>query len=174
LPRLPNYPEDHRRRKGQFPRPIAHGQPCHGKALTDEDSLYPVALPDQTPSAFQVEKDRLTRAAAALFAGLGLRFGTYFPTGGKGGSYSVPPPGITGMGIIFASIFSGMEMIWDRQFGFLEETQIAQVARAEIMIGRTLGVATVATMQGPLSLLLPFLRNFGRTSGDWCRQRFWS
>ena len=105
---------------------------------------------------------------------LGYGFGPIFQRAGKGDHIQFPPPGITGMGIIFASIFSGMEMIWDRQFGFLEETQIAQVARAEIMIGRTLGVATVATMQGPLSLLLPFLRNFGRTSGDWCRQRFWS
>ena len=51
-------------------------------------------------------------------------------------------PGIIGMSIIFTSIFSGIEIIWDRQFGFLKETLVAPVSRLNIMIGRTLGGAT--------------------------------
>ena len=57
-------------------------------------------------------------------------------------------PGIIGMSIIFTSIFSGIQVIWDRQFGFLKETMVAPVSRFNIMIGRTLGGATIATIQG--------------------------
>ena len=52
------------------------------------------------------------------------------------------------MTILFTSIFSGIEVIWDRQFGFLKETLVAPVPRILIMIGRTLGGATVAVLQG--------------------------
>ena len=52
------------------------------------------------------------------------------------------------MSILFTSIFSGIEVIWDRQFGFLKETLVAPVPRILIMIGRTLGGATVAVLQG--------------------------
>jgi len=54
-------------------------------------------------------------------------------------------PGIIAQGILFTSMFSGTEIIWDRQFGFLKETLVAPVSRLEIMIGRTLGGATIAT-----------------------------
>ena len=46
------------------------------------------------------------------------------------------------------AVFSGIEIIWDRQFGFLKETLVAPVSRLNIMIGRTLGGATVAVFQG--------------------------
>jgi len=45
-------------------------------------------------------------------------------------------------------MFMGVEIIWDRQFGFLKETLVAPVSRLSIMVGRTLGGATVATIQG--------------------------
>jgi len=51
-------------------------------------------------------------------------------------------------------MFSGIELIWDRQFGFLKETLVAPVTRTQIMIGRTLGGATVAAFQGILVLLI--------------------
>ena len=48
------------------------------------------------------------------------------------------------MSVLFSSIFSGLGLLWDRQFGFLKETLVAPVSRMQIMIGRTLGGATVA------------------------------
>ena len=64
------------------------------------------------------------------------------------------------MGIIFTALFSGIEIIWDRQFGFLKETLVAPTSRLEIMIGRTLGGATVASLQGIIILLLSFIVGF--------------
>ncbi len=69
-------------------------------------------------------------------------------------------PGIIAMGIIFTAIFSGIEIIWDRQFGFLKETMVAPVSRYLIMIGRTLGGATVATMQGVLVFIIALCAGF--------------
>ncbi|GEM_PF-4402649 len=45
-------------------------------------------------------------------------------------------------------VFFGIEIIWDRQFGFLKETLVAPVLRLQIVLGRTLGGATVASIQG--------------------------
>src|SRR5512145_3108494 len=79
---------------------------------------------------------------------MGYGFGPVFQKAGEGNYIQFLAPGIIGMSIIFTAIFSGMEIIWDRQFGFLKETLVAPVSRINIMIGRTLGGATVATLQG--------------------------
>jgi ABC-2 type transport system permease protein len=91
---------------------------------------------------------------------LGYGFGPVFKQAGQGNYIQFLVPGIIGMSIIFTSIFSGMEIIWDRQFGFLKETLVAPVSRLNIMIGRTLGGATVATMQGSLVLLISLIAGF--------------
>jgi ABC-2 type transport system permease protein len=64
------------------------------------------------------------------------------------------------MTVLFTSVFNGMEIIWDKQFGFLKETLVAPVPRFVIMIGRTLGGATVAVFQGLVVLGLSFLVGF--------------
>jgi ABC-2 type transport system permease protein len=79
---------------------------------------------------------------------LGYGFGSIYQRAGQGNYLNFLAPGIIGMSIIFTSIFSGMEVIMDRQFGFLKETLVAPMSRFHIMIGRTLGGATVATFQG--------------------------
>ena len=56
------------------------------------------------------------------------------------------------MSVLFTSIFSGIGLLWDRQFGFLKETLVAPVPRLHIMVGRTLGGATIAMIQGTLVL----------------------
>jgi ABC-2 type transport system permease protein len=64
------------------------------------------------------------------------------------------------MGILFTSIFSGIGLLWDRQFGFLKETLVAPVPRLQIMAGRTLGGATIAIIQGTLVLIVCLLAGF--------------
>ncbi len=91
---------------------------------------------------------------------LGFGFGPVFSKAGEGNYIQFLVPGIMSMTIIFTSIFSGMEIIWDRQFGFLKETLVAPVPRLNIMVGRTLGGATIATMQGTLVLLLSLIAGF--------------
>jgi ABC-2 type transport system permease protein len=91
---------------------------------------------------------------------LGSGFGPVFKQAGQGDYIQFLVPGIIGMSIIFTSIFSGMEIIWDRQFGFLKETLVAPVSRFNIMIGRTLGGATVAALQGTLVMLISLVARF--------------
>jgi ABC-2 type transport system permease protein len=89
----------------------------------------------------------------------GYGFGnTFSQAGGNYLSYLVP--GIVGMSIIFTAIFSGMEVIWDRQFGFLKETLVAPISRFDVMFGRTVGGATVATIQGMIVLLISLVFSF--------------
>ncbi len=90
----------------------------------------------------------------------GFGFGSVFSKAGQGNYIQFLAPGIIAMSILFTAIFTGIEVIWDRQFGFLKETLVAPVARIYIMIGRTLGGATVATIQGVLVLVLTTLVGF--------------
>jgi ABC-2 type transport system permease protein len=64
------------------------------------------------------------------------------------------------MGVLFTSMFSGIGLLWDRQFGFLKETLVAPVPRLHIMIGRTLGGATIAMIQGLLVLVVCIIAGF--------------
>jgi len=91
---------------------------------------------------------------------MGYGFGSVFQKAGQGNYLNFLTPGIIGMSIIFTSIFSGMEIIWDRQFGFLKEILVAPMPRLNIMIGRTLGGATVATIQGLVVFLLSLIFGF--------------
>ena len=64
------------------------------------------------------------------------------------------------MAVLFSSIFSGIALLWDRQFGFLKETLVAPVPRLEIMIGRTLGSATTSMIQGLLVSIVCLIAGF--------------
>lgn len=91
---------------------------------------------------------------------LGFGFGPIFQKAGGGNYLEFLAPGVIAQGILFTAIFSGIELIWDRQFGFLKETLVAPVSRFEIMIGRTLGGATIATVQGIIVFLLTLVIGF--------------
>jgi ABC-2 type transport system permease protein len=66
-------------------------------------------------------------------------------------------PGILGMTLLFTSVFSGISVIWDREFGFLKEILVAPVSRPTIVIGKALGSGTSALIQGTLLLPLSYL-----------------
>lgn len=91
---------------------------------------------------------------------LGFGFGPIYQKAGGGNYIQFLAPGIISMAILFTAVFSGIEIIWDRQFGFLKETLVAPVSRYCIMIGRTLGGATVAMIQGMIVLLLAVIVGF--------------
>jgi len=85
---------------------------------------------------------------------LGFGFGPIYARAGGGNYIQFLAPGVIAMGILFTAMFSGIEVLWDRQFGFLKETLVAPVPRLQVMLGRTLGGATVATLQGTIVFLL--------------------
>ena len=63
-------------------------------------------------------------------------------------------PGMVAMSVLFTSVFSGIQIIWDKQFGFLKETLVAPVSRLEIMFGQTVGGASTAVIQGIILMVL--------------------
>ena len=63
-------------------------------------------------------------------------------------------PGILATSTLFTAIFSAISIVWDREFGFLREMLVAPVRRSSIIVGKALGGATVATVQGVLVLAL--------------------
>ncbi|MFA5871169.1 MAG: ABC transporter permease [Parcubacteria group bacterium] len=91
---------------------------------------------------------------------LGYGFGPIYQRAGGGNYIQFLAPGIIAMSVLFTSVFSGIEIIWDKQFGFLKETLVAPVSRMEIMIGRTFGGATVALLQGVIVFLISLAVGF--------------
>ncbi|HTQ60355.1 MAG TPA: ABC transporter permease [Candidatus Solibacter sp.] len=91
---------------------------------------------------------------------LGFGLGPVFKKAGGGSYLQFMAPGIIGMAVLFTSVFSGIALLWDRQFGFLKETLVAPVPRINVMIGRTLGGATVAMLQGLLIIVVCLIAGF--------------
>lgn len=63
-------------------------------------------------------------------------------------------PGIMAMSVVTTAIFSGISIVWDREFGFLREMLVAPTSRASLALGKTAGGATVAAVQGTIMLVL--------------------
>ncbi len=91
---------------------------------------------------------------------LGFGLGPTFQKAGQGNYFQFLAPGVISMAILFTSIFAGIQVIWDKQFGFLKETLVAPVSRLNIMLGKTLGGATIAVVQGIVVLILASIFGF--------------
>ena len=89
---------------------------------------------------------------------LGFSLGPVFQRAGMGSYLQFMAPGVISMTVLFTSMFSGIAMLWDRQFGFLKETLVAPVPRLEIMLGRTLGV------QGTIIFVFTLIAGFRPSS----------
>jgi ABC-2 type transport system permease protein len=63
-------------------------------------------------------------------------------------------PGALSMAVLFTAMFSAASIVWDREFGFLREMMVAPVRRSSIVIGKALGGATVASLQGVILICL--------------------
>lgn len=94
-----------------------------------------------------------------LFA-FGFGFSPIFERAGGGDYIQFLSPGIIAMTVLFTAIFTGVEVIWDKQFGFMKETLVAPVKRSHIMIGKTLGGATVAAIQGVIVFAVTLIAGF--------------
>jgi ABC-2 type transport system permease protein len=91
---------------------------------------------------------------------LGFGLGPVFQKAGEGSYLQFVAPGVIGMSVLFSSIFSGFGLLWDRQFGFLKETLVAPAPRTLIMVGRTLGGATTALIQGTFVFIVCLIAGF--------------
>jgi ABC-2 type transport system permease protein len=126
------------------------------------DIIYTIWL--RNMKRFLRSKSRIVGSIAMplfflLFLGVGLNSVVQLP--GLGENYIVfLIPGMVAMSVLFTSVFSGIQIIWDKQFGFLKETLVAPVSRLEIMSGQTLGGATTAVIQGSMILVLSMFVGF--------------
>jgi len=63
-------------------------------------------------------------------------------------------PGVLAMSVLFTAVFSSMSIVWDREFGFLKEIQVAPIPRSAVAIGKALGGSSVAIVQSSVLLIL--------------------
>jgi ABC-2 type transport system permease protein len=117
---------------------------------------------------------RCIRSRARIFAALGqpllilfiLGFGVepIFQKAGQGSYIQFVSPGVVGMALLSTSVLSGLRLVWDRQFGILKATFVAPEPRILVMFGRTLGGATIALVQGLITMVACLVAGF-RPSG---------
>jgi len=85
---------------------------------------------------------------------MGTGFGGAFRYRGEISYAAFIGPGIVAMSLLFSSMFGGMNVMWDRQFGFLKEILVAPVSRMAIMAGQTLGTVTTSMLKGVVFLVV--------------------
>ncbi len=93
------------------------------------------------------------------FLGMGFRR-AQIPSLGDMSYIDFLAPGVVSMVVLFTGTFSGVSIVWDRQFGFLREIMVSPISRTTIALGRTLGGATTAIIQGLLMLFISFVIGF--------------
>jgi len=96
-------------------------------------------------------KARIISSVAQSFfflAIFGVGLGGFIGGVGKVSYLSYLAPGIICMGLLFGSVFSGVSVIFDRQCGFMKEMLVAPVSRTSIILGKILGGAVTASIQG--------------------------
>src|SRR5436190_11317005 len=94
------------------------------------------------------------------FLTLGFGFNALFQQAGRGSYIQFVVPGVVAQTILFTSIFWGVNIMWDKQFGFLKETLVAPVSRLKVMLGGSLGGATIAVIQGCVLFIIALIFGF--------------
>jgi ABC-2 type transport system permease protein len=91
-----------------------------------------------------------------VIMGIGLSSSIVIP-GMPEDYFSFIGPGVIGMTLLFSSIFSGISVIWEKQFGFLKEILVAPVSRTTIVFGKIFGSVTISMFNGILILIIAIL-----------------
>lgn len=84
----------------------------------------------------------------------GVGLGSVFKLAGGISYITYIGPGVMGMTLLFTSIFAGVNVIWDKQFGFLKEIMVAPVPRVGIVLGKIAGSSTLAIMNSLIILIV--------------------
>lgn len=63
-------------------------------------------------------------------------------------------PGVVAMTVLMTALMSGLSIVWDREIGFLREVLVAPLSRSGIVVGKAVGGAAVAVLQGVVMLVL--------------------
>jgi ABC-2 type transport system permease protein len=68
-------------------------------------------------------------------------------------------PGMIGMTVLFASIFSAISIVWDREFGFLKEILVAPISRFSVVFGKAMAGTSISLIQ--VLLMMVFIPVLG-------------
>jgi hypothetical protein len=112
----------HPRGRGGTGRPHAHHAP--GMARSAVSAVFILWL-RQLKRYFRSRARRIGWLGHPILFLLALGFGPA-PTSARGDYVQFLAPGIMTMAVLFTAVFSGIEIIWDRLFGFLKETLVAR------------------------------------------------
>src|SRR4051812_40937123 len=81
---------------------------------------------------------------------LGYGLGAVYKKAGEGNYLEFLVPGIIIQTLLFSGVFWGIQILFDKRFGFLKEMLVAPVARTKILLGNALGGATICMIQALL------------------------
>jgi ABC-2 type transport system permease protein len=87
---------------------------------------------------------------------LGYGIGSVYKKAGQGNYIEFLVPGIIIQTLLFSGVFWGIQILFDKRFGFLKEMLVAPVSRTRILLGNALGGATISLMQAILLLAISF------------------
>jgi len=91
---------------------------------------------------------------------LGYGLGSVYKRAGQGNYLQFLVPGIIVQTILFSGVFWGIQILFDKRFGFLKEMLVAPVSRVRILLGNSLGGATISFLQGVFVLLISIALGF--------------
>lgn len=91
---------------------------------------------------------------------LGYGLGAVYKRAGQGNYLEFLVPGIIVQTLLFSGVFWGIQILFDKRFGFLKEMLVAPVTRLRILLGNALGGATISLIQALLLFLISFVLGF--------------
>lgn len=91
---------------------------------------------------------------------LGYGIGSVYKKAGQGNYIEFLVPGIIIQTLLFSGVFWGIQILFDKRFGFLKEMLVAPVSRLRILLGNALGGSTISLIQGVLVFVIAFLLGF--------------
>lgn len=100
-----------------------------------------------------------------LMLALGYGIGAIYRKAGEGNYLNFLVPGIITQTVLLSAVFWGIIILQDKRFGFLAEMLVAPVSRIKILMGSTLGGATISIMQGLIVFVVSII--FGFRPHDW-------
>jgi ABC-2 type transport system permease protein len=91
---------------------------------------------------------------------LGYGIGSVYKKAGQGNYIEFLVPGIIIQTLLFSGVFWGIQILFDKRFGFLKEMLVAPVSRLRILLGNALGGSTISLMQGILVFVIATVLGF--------------
>ncbi|HSX17976.1 MAG TPA: ABC transporter permease [Candidatus Saccharimonadales bacterium] len=87
---------------------------------------------------------------------LGYGLGGVYKRAGQGNYLEFLVPGIIVQTLLFSGVFWGIQILFDKRFGFLKEMLVAPVPRLRVLLGNALGGATISLFQAILVFVVSF------------------